>query len=121
MESGNMLSERGILVMIRTIVTGRLCVAGIAGLFLTIPLAAQQASGKITGVVTDESGAVIPGVAVTATNTQTGDTRRAESNASGVYVVSPLPVGDYKIEARMEGFKSLARKGIRIDVNGAPT
>ena len=38
-----------------------------------------------------------------------------------VYVVSPLPVGDYKIEARKEGFKSLAREGIRIDVNSAPT
>ena len=79
-----------------------------------MPLAAQQASGKITGVVTDASGAVIPGVAVTATNTQTGDTRRAESNASGVYVVSPLPVGDYKIEARKEGFKSLRARGFAL-------
>jgi hypothetical protein len=86
-----------------------------------MPLAGQQASGKITGVVTDASGAVIPGVTVTVTNTQTGDIRRTETNASGVYVVSPLPVGDYKLEARKEGFQSLARGGIRIDVNSAPT
>src|SRR5437879_1681592 len=68
----------------------------LACFLFAFPLAAQQASGKITGVVTDATGAVIPGVAVTATNTQTGDIRKTETNASGVYVVSPLPVGDYK-------------------------
>ena len=47
----------------------------------------MKPSGKITGVVTDASGAVIPGVTVVATNTQTGDVRKAETNASGVYVV----------------------------------
>ena len=45
---------------------------------------------------------------------------KAETNASGVYVVSPLPVGDYKLEARKEGFKALTRERIRIDVNAAP-
>src|SRR5581483_9396447 len=88
---------------------------------ITMPLAAQQAGGKITGTITDVSGAVIPGVSVVATNTQTGDTHKTETNASGVYVVSPLPLGEYKIEARKEGFKSLSREGIRIDVNSAPT
>jgi hypothetical protein len=89
-------------------------------LIFPLLLAAQQASGKITGVVTDASGAVIPGVTVTATNTQTGDTHKTETNASGVYVVSPLPVGDYKLEARKEGFKTLTREDVRIDVNAAP-
>src|SRR5437868_7911157 len=106
--------------MIRSNVTGRLVSAVATCLLLTMPLAAQQASGKITGVITDATGAVIPGVAVTATNTQTGDTRKTETNASGVYVVSPLPVGDYSIEARKEGFKALTREGIRIDVNSVP-
>ena len=35
--------------------------------------------------------------------------------------VSPLPVGDYKLEARKEGFKALTREDVRIDVNAAPT
>ena len=80
--------------MIRSNVRERV-VAAAACLLLSMPLAAPQASGKVTGVVTDASGAVIPGVTVTATNTQTGDMRRTESNASGIHVVSPLPVGDY--------------------------
>ena len=99
----------------------RLVLAAIGCLIFSLPLTAQQASGKITGVVTDASGAVIPGVIIVATNTQTSDVRRAETNASGVYVVSPLPVGDYKLEARKEGFKALTREGVRIDVNAAPT
>jgi len=91
--------------MIRRIAANqaRLLLAAIGCLIFSLPLAAQQASGKITGVVTDASGAVVPGVLVVATNTQTGDVRRAETNASGVYVVSPLPVGDYRLEAR-KGF-----------------
>ena len=109
--------------MIRRIAAkkAQLVLAAIGCLVFSLPLAAQQASGKITGVVTDASGAVIPGVLVVATNTQTGDVRRAETNASGVYVVSPLPVGDYKLEARKEGFKALTREDVRIDVNAAPT
>jgi len=97
------------------------CAPVLICLFLALPQAAQQASGKITGVVTDTSGAVVPGVTVVATNTDTGDVRQSETNASGVYVVSPLPVGNYKLEARKEGFKALSREGIRIDINGAPT
>ena len=109
--------------MIRRIAAkeARLVLATIGCLIFALPLAAQQASGKITGVVTDASGAVIPSVVVVATNTQTGDVRRAETNAFGVYVLSPLPVGDYKLETRKEGFKALTREGVRIDVNAAPT
>src|SRR6266542_1582889 len=82
-------------------------------------LNAQQ-SGKITGVITDSSGAAVPDVSVTATNAQTGETRRVMSNATGTYVLYPLPVGDYSLEAKKEGFKAAARSGIRIDVNSAP-
>src|SRR6266852_3050710 len=94
----------------------RFVTAALSCFLLAAPLAAQQASGKITGMVTDASGAVIPGDTVTAINTETGDTRKTETNASGVYVVSPLPVGNYKLDARKEGFKSLTRESIRIDV-----
>jgi hypothetical protein len=103
----------------------KICQSALVALTATLALISllpgQQASGKITGVVTDATGGVVPAVTVTATNTETGDARRAETNVSGVYVVAPLPVGDYKVEARKEGFKGLAREGIRIDVNTALT
>src|SRR5262249_21755332 len=82
---------------------------------------AQQASGKITGVITDATSAAVPGVDVTATNAQTGEVRRGASNASGVYILYPLAVGDYTVEARKQGFKAIPRPGIRMDVNAAPT
>src|SRR5207247_6647761 len=83
-------------------------------------LIAQQA-GKITGVITDPAGAGVPDASITATNAQTGETRRVTTNATGTYVLYPLPVGDYTLEARKEGFKAVTRSGIRIDVNAAPT
>ena len=77
------------------------------------PLNAQQASGKITGVVTDPTGSAVPGVMVTATNVLTGETRQNESNASGTYVLTPLPVGNYRLDAQKAGFinKALSRVG----------
>src|SRR5215831_5448210 len=82
---------------------------------------AQQASGRITGVITDATGASIPDVTVTATHAQTGEIRRVSSNSGGVYVLYPLAVGDYTLEAKKEGFKAAVQSGIRIDVNSSPT
>lgn len=90
-------------------------------LFTISPAAhAQQASGRISGVITDSTGAAVPEVTVSATNTQTGETRRVVSNASGTYVISPLPVGEYNLQAQKEGFKLAVQSGIRIDVNSSP-
>jgi hypothetical protein len=86
-----------------------------------VRLDAQQASGKITGVVTDPTTAAVPGVTVSVTNVLTGETRQAESNESGTYVLTALPVGTYQMEARKDGFKTMSRGDIRIDVNSAPT
>src|ERR1035441_2958508 len=75
---------------------------------------AQTISGKITGVVTDPASLPVAEAAAQVTNVGTGETWRAATNLSGVYVVSQLPVGDYAIEVRKEGFKIVARKGLRI-------
>jgi hypothetical protein len=83
-------------------------------------LPAQQATGRITGVITDATGAAVPDVIVTANNVETGETRRVSSNETGTYVLSQLTVGDYTLEARKEGFKSAVQLGIRIDVNSSP-
>lgn len=96
----------------------------ISGLLLTAlalhTARAQQASGRITGVITDTTGAAVPDVSITATNVQTGEKRSSQSNATGTYVLSPLAIGDYTVEARKEGFKASLQSGIRIDVNSSP-
>src|SRR5205085_5857550 len=83
-------------------------------LLLPVTSWAQQASGRITGTITDSSGAAVPAVAVTVTSAETGTRRTAETNADGTYVISQLPVGDYVLQAMKDGFKTLSRSNIRI-------
>ncbi|HUS07400.1 MAG TPA: TonB-dependent receptor, partial [Bryobacteraceae bacterium] len=92
-----------------------------ACLLLWTGLALAQGSGKITGLATDNSGGVIPDAQVTASNPGTGDVRRTISNNAGVYVLSALPVGLYNVRAEKQGFKTITRPGMRIDVNSAIT
>jgi hypothetical protein len=80
-----------------------------------------QAAGGLSGVVSDPSGAVVSDAAVTATNIATGATRTVQTGDSGAYSVSPLPVGQYKLDVRKPGFKTLTRSGIVIDINSAIT
>ena len=98
----------------------RILAAATVALLAVMAAHAQQASGRISGVITDATGAAVPDVKVTATSTQTGEKRSVTTNASGTYVLYPLPVGDYSIEARKEGFKAALQAGIRIDVNSSP-
>ena len=67
---------------------------------------AQEGNSSITGVATDSSGAVVPNVQITALNTQTTLQQVVKSNASGVYLISPLPPGDYRITAEHAGFQT---------------
>jgi len=85
-------------------------------LLLTATLARGQAiSGEITGVVTDSSKAVVVSARLTATNVDTGGTLIAESNASGIYRLSPLPVGTYKLTAQKEGFSPFVANQIVVN------
>ena len=79
-------------------------------------LCAQQDRGAFTGTVTDPTGAVIPGVKITATNVQTNTTVGAETNVSGQYRLSNLPIGDYRITFEAKGFKTSVRDGLRLSV-----
>lgn len=91
-------------------------------LALSLPLLSQTTGlGRITGTVTDSTGLVVPEATVTVTNTDTAETRQAATNASGVYVLSPLPLGNYSLEIRKEGFKAVSRRNLRIDVNSSLT
>ncbi len=79
-----------------------------------------QATAQIAGTVRDQSGAVLPGVEVMATQTDTGITRNAVTNETGSYVLSNLPIGPYRLEAALPGFRSFVQTGIVLLVNASP-
>jgi hypothetical protein len=80
-----------------------------------------QSAGRIAGTVTDTSGSAVPEAVVEVINAATGDTRRGVTNQSGTYTVAPLPVGDYRVTIRKEGFKSVTKSSVRVDVGSAAT
>jgi hypothetical protein len=75
-----------------------------------------QVQGEITGEVTDGSGAVMPGVAVTVTNENTNVSRQVLTNAAGVYSFPSLLPGMYRVRAEMNGFQTMVRSGIELQV-----
>src|SRR5689334_18271336 len=81
----------------------------------------SQATAQMSGTVRDQSGAVLPGVEITATQTATGVSRMTVSNETGSYVLANLPLGPYRLEASLPGFRSFAQTGIVLQVNSSPT
>src|SRR3989441_12290306 len=79
-----------------------------------------QATAQIAGTVRDQSGAVLPGVEVTMTQAETGVARSAVANETGSYVLSNLPIGPYRLEAGLPGFRTFVQTGIVLQVNGSP-
>jgi hypothetical protein len=86
-------------------------------LLLAMQVAAQQTGGSISGTVTDQSGAIIPGAKVTITNTGTNAAFTATTNAEGFYTAPALPVGSYAVAAEQQGFKRAVRSGITLQVD----
>ena len=89
-------------------------------LFGTAP-AWAQATAELNGRVTDSSGAVLPGVTVTATQTATGLVRTVVTDGDGNYLVSNLPTGPYRLEVSLQGFKSYVQTGLVLTVGATPT
>ena len=77
---------------------------------------AQQFTGGVRGAVSDANG-VIPGVTVTLTNEATGVSSDTNTNASGDYVFPQVPVGTYRMEFDLAGFKKNLQRGVNVDVN----
>ena len=75
---------------------------------------AQDPRGSIGGQVTDSTNAVIPGVAVRATNLETNVAATAVSNAQGAYEIPYLNPGTYKVETEMAGFKTRTQSGVEL-------
>ena len=77
---------------------------------------AQQTTGTVTGRVVDQQGSAVPGATVTAKSTTTGFTRTEVSDAEGVYRLSALPVGIYDVTAELQGFTTVSKKGVEVNV-----
>src|SRR5688572_15964671 len=90
-------------------------------LILSLPTFAQDFRGSILGIVTDESVAVLPGVTVTITNVETNLAQPVVTDARGAYQVRYLNSGTYSVEAQLDGFKTVVRKGIAVRVGDALT
>ncbi|MBI2686893.1 MAG: TonB-dependent receptor [Acidobacteria bacterium] len=84
-------------------------------LLLRLPVIGQT-FGEITGEVRDTSGAIVPGVTVTITNTATNAVRSAASNDAGVYSFPSLPPGTYNLRAEKQGFKAASVKQVEVQV-----
>lgn len=77
----------------------------------------QDISAKITGTVTDASGAAIVGASVTARDTARGTVYPTKTNASGIYYLSPLPIGDYVLKIASPGFSTTERQSFSLVMN----
>ena len=82
-----------------------------------LSLSAQQITGNIRGTVTDPSGAVIQGAAVTARQAETGLSRSTTTDRNGNYVLLELPVGHYRLQVAAKGFQEYVQDGITLNVN----
>src|SRR5205823_6527371 len=92
-------------LLVRAVIVGSV-------LFLAAPpLLAQQGTSDIGGKVTDEQGAVLPGVSVVITNEETGAVRELTTGADGSYHASQLIPGRYKVSAKLASFRTFERGG----------
>lgn len=97
-------------------VRGRLA-GGLVVLLLGLSAFAQTAStGALTGIVTDNNGAVVPAAKVVLTNEKTGEARSVTTQANGSYTVPLLLPGSYRVEFSVAGFKQAVKSGLQINV-----
>ncbi|MDO8677447.1 MAG: carboxypeptidase regulatory-like domain-containing protein [Acidobacteriota bacterium] len=85
------------------------------------PLLAQQGTADISGKVSDDQGAILPGVSLVVTNEATGVFREVTTSAEGTYSASQLVPGRYKIVAKLTGFRTAERTGLQLQVGTTMT
>ena len=86
-------------------------------LFTACPLLYGQATGSLSGTVTDKTGSVVAGAKVTASSQGTGVVRESTTDGSGHYLIPLLPVADFTIRAEAQGFQTTAQKDIRLQTD----
>ena len=95
--------------------------ATLIGGFIAVTALGQGVTAEITGTVSDPSGAPVPRVEVTATQTETGAKRSTSTDDNGGYLLANLPIGPYRLEATKSGFRNYVQTGIVLQVNSNPT
>src|SRR5438094_767864 len=90
--------------------------AVVVALVCTAAGRAQTNTAGLSGNLTDETGAVLPGAQITVTNTATGISRTVPTDERGRFVVPQLPPGPYELKATMSGFETLIRTGITLSI-----
>ena len=80
----------------------------------------SQGTAQISGTVRDQSGAVLPGVEINATQTANGAKRTVVTDETGSYTLTNMPIGPYMVEASLPGFKSYVQSGIVLQVGSNP-
>src|SRR5437762_10626289 len=93
-----------VLLLVASLLTGR-------------SAAAQGTTGSITGTVTDETGAAVPGATVTVTQTSTNDVHTTATSGSGFYTVPQLPPGKYRVSLEKGGFNRFEQSDITLTIN----
>src|SRR5262245_24611952 len=91
-----------------------------AGVFLALLVSAtvfaQGERGALNGIITDQNGAVLAGAEVLATNTETNIETKTTTTDAGVYRLSSLPPGKYKITVKAQGFQTAVRNDVNLFV-----
>jgi hypothetical protein len=87
------------------------------GILFALPVAAfaQTGTASITGLVTDDTGATLPGVTITATNQATNVAHVAVTNEAGSYTITPVTIGSYVIKAELTGFRTSTTAPIALE------
>ncbi len=94
----------------------RLALSALAFLIAAVRLVSAQSYTHLTGQIRDPSDAAVPGAVVSVVNMETGFRRETNTQRDGSYAVVSLEPGVYKITVRREGFRTLIRLGVRLDV-----
>jgi carboxypeptidase family protein/TonB-dependent receptor-like protein len=97
--------------------TSRLTFVLLFLLFMSLPVSAQSHRASIRGVVRDQNGAVVPGVAIKLINLETGESRTSISGEAGTFTIAAVRAGDYKVEAQATGFSTYTYEKITVSVN----
>jgi len=80
---------------------------------------AQSTAGEISGVITDPSGSVVPGVNISLINPSTNTTRSVKTNESGLYVIPAIQPAIYTLKVELSGFRAIERKEIAVQVGSS--
>jgi len=96
-----------------------LCILSVVCLLLVCERTKAATGGSISGTVTDQSGALIPGAAVTLVNLDLASSHKALTDTQGFYSFPSLPVGRYELTVEATGFKTQKKTGLVVDADAA--